>query len=211
MDNVLHMLQQHVTEERLLNSGPAEQMYKVSAIRFILCIEKDCNFLRTMIDARTNAYRMYSRLLINRDVEIRSIAWNTLYEVLQREPPKQKRLLGSFAIRAATDLTVKQFHLYCPQTEDALFNFLYRSLTTDEYCIADKREICELVLEKIPPRGGFYSDRFSYLRVLGKCMITVTRQLKVRSYFSSLFSSYLSLLLLFFYFYTTLSYLILDK
>ncbi|XP_011351393.2 thyroid adenoma-associated protein homolog isoform X2 [Ooceraea biroi] len=179
MDNMLHMLQQHLTEERLLKQGPGEQMYKVSVIRFILRVGEHSSFLQTMLDAQSNAHKIYSRLLIKRDVEIQSIAWNTLFEVLEREPQQQKQLLSAYAVRAAAGLTAERFYSYCPKTEDALFNFLYKSLMdTDEHCTAAKREICDLVLEKIPPCDGFYSDRFSYFRVLGKCMTTVIHELK---------------------------------
>jgi len=180
MDNMLYMLRQHLTEEHLLKQGPAKQMYKISVIRFILRIGENSNFLQTVLDTQSNAYKIYSHLLIKRDVEIQNIAWDSVFEVLQRESHQQRKLLSTYAIRAATDLIIKQPYPCCPTTEDALFNFLYKSLMdTDERYITDKREICNLVLEKMRPHNGFYSDRFNYLRLLGKCMTTVIHELKV--------------------------------
>jgi len=188
------MLQQHLTEEHLLKQGPGEQMYKISVIRFIVYVGENSNFLQTVLNTQSNAYKIYSHLLIKRDVEIQSIAWNSVFEVLQRESHQQKRLLSAYAIRTATDLIVKQFYPCCPTTEDALFNFLYKSLMdTDERCITDKHEICNLVLEKIHPCNGFYSDRFNYLRLIGKCMATVTHELKVLLIFQFFFLYFLFL------------------
>ncbi|EFN66762.1 Thyroid adenoma-associated protein [Camponotus floridanus] len=180
MENILHRLRQHLIEKDLLRRRPGEQMYKISAIKFILCVGKHSNFLQTMYNGQTEAFNIYSQLLIVPEAEIQSIAWSTIFEVLKKESCRQKKILSSYAIDAVADFT-KDLHKYNPKLQDTIFDFLYNCLVdANEYCIADKRKICNLVTRKMHSHdvSNIYSQRICYLRLLGKCMVILTHELK---------------------------------
>ncbi|XP_025991728.1 thyroid adenoma-associated protein isoform X2 [Solenopsis invicta] len=180
MKDILHMLQQHLVEKDLLREGPGEQMYKVSVIKFILCVERYSNFLQTVHDENSNAFKIYSRLLIVPEAEVQYIAWTTVSEVLKKESYQQRKLLSTYIIRAAADFA-KDLYKYNPKLQDAIFDFLYNSLMDkNECCFIDKREICNLVFREIHlcDVNNIYSQRVNYLRLLGKCMTTLTHELK---------------------------------
>jgi len=204
MEDILHILEQHLVEKDLLRQEPGEQMYKVSVIKFILCVEKHLNFLQTVHNGQSKAFNIYSQLLIIPEAEIQSTAWITVLEVLKKGSHRQRKLLGTYAIRAAVDFT-KDLYKYNPKLQDAVFDFLYNSLMdTNECCLNDKREICNLVLRKmhVHDARNIYSQRVNYLRLLGKCMTTLTHELKVcyfKFYFFFFLFSFLSLLLDIFY------------
>lgn len=181
MENILHKLRQHLIEKDLLRKRPAEQMYKISVIKFILCVGKYSNFLQTMYNEQSEAFNIYSQLLIVPEAEIQIIAWGTIFEVLKKESFQQRKILSIYAIDAVADFT-KDLHKYNPKLQDAIFDFLYNCLMdVNEYCIADKRKICNLVTRKIHSHdaSNIYSQRICYLRLLGKCMVTLTHELKV--------------------------------
>lgn len=193
MEDILHILQQHLIEKDLLRQGPGEQLYKVSIIKFILCVEKYSNFLQTVHNGQSEAFKIYSRLLIVPEAEIQSIAWITVSEILKKESYRQRKLLSTYAIRVAADFA-KDLYKYNPKLQDAIFDFLYNNLMDiNECCFIDKHEICNLVLRKIHlhDTSNIYSQRVNYLRLLGKCMTTLTHELKV----CLLFYSFLSFLL----------------
>lgn len=181
MEDILHILQQHLVEKDLLRQEPGEQMYKVSVIKFILCVEKHLNFLQIVHDGQSKAFNIYSQLLVIPEAEIQSTAWITVFGVLKKGSHRQRKLLSTYAIRTAADFT-KDLYKYNPKLQDAVFDFLYNSLMdTNECCLNDKREICNLVLRKIHVHDArnIYSQRVNYLRLLGKCMTTLTHELKV--------------------------------
>lgn len=188
MENILHTLQRHLIEEDLLKRGPGEQMYKVSAIKFLLYIGKCSNYLQEIYNGHSRAFRLYSRLLITPEAEIQSVAWSTIFETLKREKEsRQRELLSGYAIRVVADST-EDLYKYNPKLQDAIFDFLYNSLMNE--CVIDtfrdKSEICDLVLRKLHSHDASsnYSQRINYLRLLGKCIATLEdRELKVCSYF----------------------------
>ncbi|XP_011879410.1 PREDICTED: thyroid adenoma-associated protein homolog isoform X2 [Vollenhovia emeryi] len=180
MEDILHILQQHLVEKDLLRQEPGEEMYKVSAIKFILCVENRSNFLQTVHNGQSKAFSIYSQLLIVPEAETQSIAWSTVFEVLKKGSHRQRKLLSTYAIRAAADFA-KDLYKYNPKLQDAVCDFLYNSLMdTNECYLNDKREICNLVLRKmhLHDAKNIYSQRVNYLRLLGKCMTTLTHELK---------------------------------
>ncbi|TGZ53696.1 Thyroid adenoma-associated protein [Temnothorax longispinosus] len=182
MENILHILQQHLVEESLLRQEPGEQMYKVSIIRFILCVEKHSNFLQTVHNGRSKAFNIYSQLLIVSEAEIQSIAWTTVLEVLKKGSYEQRKLLSTYAIRVAADFT-RDLYLfkYHPRLQDAIFDFLYNSLMNANKCRLNKREICNLVKKMhylLDARNIYDAQRVSYLRLLGKCMTALSHEVK---------------------------------
>lgn len=181
MEDILRILQQHLVEIDLLRPEPGEQMYKMSVIKFILCVENHSNFLQTVHNGQSKAFNIYSQLLIVPEAEIQSIAWTTVFEVLKKGSHQQRKLLSTYTIRVAADFA-KDLYRYNPRLQDAIFDFLYNCLMdTDECCLNDKREICYLVLRKmhLHDTKNIYSQRVNYLRLLGKCMTTLTHELKV--------------------------------
>lgn len=185
MEDILHILQQHLVEKDLLRQGPGEQMYKVSVIKFILCVEKYSNFLQTVHNGESEAFKIYSRLLIIPEAEIQSIAWITVFEILKKESYRQRKLLSIYTFRATANFA-KDLYKYNPKLQDAIFDFLYNSLMDiNKCCLIDKREICNLVFRKIHlhDASNIYSQRVNYLRLLGKCMTTLIHELKVCSLF----------------------------
>ncbi|KAL0130897.1 hypothetical protein PUN28_002477 [Cardiocondyla obscurior] len=180
MKDTLCILQQHLIEKDLLREEPGEQMYKVSAIKFILSVEKFSNFLQVVHNGRSKAYDMYSQLLIIPEAEIQSIAWTTVFKILKKGSHEQRKLLSTYAIRLAADCA-KNLYKYNPKLQDAIFDFLYKILMkANKYCLNNKREICSLVLREMHLHDvtNVYSQRVSYLRLLGKCMTTITHELK---------------------------------
>lgn len=203
MEDILRILQQHLVEKDLLRQGPGEQMYKVSVIKFILCVEKYSNFLQMVHNGNSKAFNIYSRLLIVPEAEIQYIAWTTVSEILKKESYRQRKLLYTYIIRAAADFA-KDLYKYNPKLQDAVFDFLYNSLMDkNECCFIDKREICNLVLREMHLRdaNNIYSQRVNYLRLLGKCMTTLIHELKVCSLFYSFFRFSFFEFLYVFYFY----------
>jgi len=181
MEDILHILQQHLVEKDFLRQGPGEQMYKVSVIKFILRVGKYSNFLQTVHNEQSKTFNIYSRLLIVSEAEIQSVAWTTVFEILKEESYQQRKLLSTYAIRAAADFA-KDLYKYNPKLQDAIFDFLYNCLMdTNECCFIDKHEVCNLVLRKIHlhDASNIYSQRVTYLRLLGKCMTTLTHELQV--------------------------------
>jgi len=182
IEGILYILQQHLIEINLLKQGPGEQMYKISAIKFVLYVDKCSNILQTEFNGQCKAFHIYSQLLITPEAQIQSIAWTTIFDVLKREHCQQQRkLLNTYAIHIAANFTENLFK-YNPELQDAIFDFLYNSLIDINNCyIADKREICSLVMKKIQSRdtSNIYSQRVNYLRLLGKCMATLIHELKV--------------------------------
>lgn len=178
MEDILYILQGHLVAEDLLRQGPGEQMYKTSVIKFILSMAKYSSFLQKLHNERSNAFIIYSRLLIMPEAEIQSVAWTTVSEILKEDSYPQRKLLSTYAIRIITDFA-PDLYKYNPDLQDAIFDFLYNSLM-DERRVIDKREICNLVLTKIHlhDANNIYSQRVNYLRLLGKCMTTITRELK---------------------------------
>lgn len=176
-------MQQHLIETDLLKQEPGEQMYKISVIKYVLCVGKYSNILQTKLNGQSKAFHIYSQLLITPEAQIQSIAWTTISDVLKREHCQQQRkLLNTYAIRTAADLSENLFK-YNPELQDAIFDFLYNSLVDTNKCfIAEKREICSLVMKKIHSRdvSNIYSQRVNYLRLLGKCTATLIHELKVR-------------------------------
>ncbi|XP_012534366.2 thyroid adenoma-associated protein isoform X2 [Monomorium pharaonis] len=179
MEDILHILQQHLVEKDLLRQGPGEQMYKVSIIKFILCVERYSNFLQTAHNKNSKMYDIYPRLLIVPEAEIQYIAWTTVFEMMKKESYQQKKLLSTYTIRAAADFA-KDLYKCNPKLQDAVFDFLYNRLMDKNECFTGKREICNLVLREMHLRdaNNIYSQRVNYLRLLGKCMTTITYQLK---------------------------------
>jgi len=185
MEDILHILQQHLVEKDLLRQGPGEQMYKVSVIKFILRVGKYSNFLQMVHNEQSKAFNIYSRLLIVSEAEIQSVAWTTVFEILKEESYRQRKLLSTYAIHAAVDLA-ENLYKYNPKLQDAVFDFLYNCLMdTNECRFIDKHEVCNLVLRKIHlhDASNIYSQRVTYLRLLGKCMTTLTHELQVCSLF----------------------------
>lgn len=155
-------------------------MYKISVIKFILCVGKHSNFLQTIHNGQSEAFNIYSQLLIVPEAEIQSIAWATVFEVLKKESCWQRKL-STYVIGAVADFT-EDLHKYNPKLQDAVFDFLYNCLMdVNVCCIADKREICSLVMRKMHSHdaSNIYSQRICYLRLLSKCMVTLTHELKV--------------------------------
>lgn len=181
MEDILHVLQQHLVKKDLLRQEPGEQMYKVSVIKFILCVENYSNFLQTVHNERSKAFDIFSQLLIEPEAEIQSIVWTTVFKILKKGSHLQRKLLSAYTICVAADFS-KDLYKYNPRVQDAIFDFLYNILMdTDEYCLNDKYEICYLVLRKIHLHDtkDIYSQRVNYLRLLGKCMTTLIHELQV--------------------------------
>lgn len=181
MENILHRLRQHLIEKDLLRKRPGEQMYKMSVIKFILCVGKYSNFLQIMYNGQSEAFNIYSQLLIVPEAEIQSITWTTVFEILKTESCRQRKILTAYAIDAIVDFT-KDLHKYNPKLQDAIFDFLYNCLMgVNECCIVVKRKICNLVTRKMHSYdvNNIYSQRICYLRLLGKCMVTLIHELKV--------------------------------
>lgn len=190
MEDILHTLQQHLIEKDLLRQEPGEQMYKMSIIKFTLCVEKHSNFLQTVHNGQSKVFNIYSQLLIVPEAEIQSIAWTTVFEILKKESYRQRKLLSTYTISAAADF-VKDLYKYNPRLQDAVFDFLYNCLMdTNVCCLNDKHKICNLILRKMHlyDARNIYSQRVNYLRLLGKCMTTLTHELKVCSLFYSFLS-----------------------
>lgn len=179
MEDILHRLRQHLIEKDLLEKSPGEQMYKISVIKFILYVGKYSNFLQTMYNGQSEAFNIYSQLLIVPEAEIQSIAWTTIFKVFDKESHQQRKILIAYAIDVIADFA-KDLHKYNPKLQDAIFDFLYNCLMDVDKCIIDKREICNLVMRKIHSHDvdNIYSQRICYLRLLGKCMATLTHELK---------------------------------
>lgn len=159
-------------------------MYKVSAIKFILRMGNS-KFLQTMYNGSSIAFNIYSRLLIIPEAEIQSIAWTTVFEVIiKMKSYLQGELLSVFALHTAFYFA-DDLYKFNPNLQDAIFDFLYNSLTDIDEC-CDKCAICTLVLKKLylDDTNNIYSQRANYLRLLGKCM-TLTPEWKVRSLFYS--------------------------
>ncbi|KYQ58279.1 Thyroid adenoma-associated protein [Trachymyrmex zeteki] len=177
VEDILHILQQHLVKKDLLKQGPGEQMYKVSAIKFILRMGNS-KFLQTMYNGSSIAFNIYSRLLIIPEAEIQSIAWTTVFEVIiKMKSYLQGELLSVFALHTAFYFA-DDLYKFNPNLQDAIFDFLYNSLTDIDEC-CDKCAICTLVLKKLylDDTNNIYSQRANYLRLLGKCM-TLTPEWK---------------------------------
>lgn len=180
MEDMLHRLRQHLIEKDLLRQRLGEQMYKISVIKLILCVGKYSNFLQTMRNGQSEAFNIYSQLLIVPEAEIQSIAWTTVFEVLKKESCQQRKILTAYAIDVAN--FTHDLYKYNPKLQDAIFDFLYNCLMDVNECdIAHKREICSLVMRKMHSHdaSNIYSQRICYLRLLGKCMVTLIHELKV--------------------------------
>ncbi|XP_020280401.1 thyroid adenoma-associated protein homolog isoform X2 [Pseudomyrmex gracilis] len=180
MEDIRYILQQHLIEEDVLRQGPGEQMYKISALRFIFCVEKHTNFSQTMCNGQSTTFSIYSRLLIAPDAEIQSMAWNTIFEILKKESCQQRKLLCTHAIRVVAD-SIEDMYKYNPKLQDAIFDFLYNCITdTNVCCITDKRKVCSLILKKLHSHDAsdIYSQRVNYLRLLGRSMATLIHELK---------------------------------
>lgn len=185
MKHILHICQQHLMEKDLLKHEPGEQMYKVSMVKFILCLTKRTDFLRIVQGGQSKIFEIYSKLLIIPDAEIQNIAWTTVIEILNTESSRQQRkLLSNYAIRVVADF-VNDLYKYNPNLQDAIFDFLYNSLiyineSWDSDASFNKRQVCNLVMKiHVHDISSIYSERKNYLRLLGKCMTTLTHELKV--------------------------------
>lgn len=191
MKDILHTLQQYLIEEDLSKPRqpwPGEQMYKVSVIRLVLYVGKYSNFLQTAHNGQNKAFEIWSRLLVTPEAEVQSIAWSTVSEVLTGQDSEQRKLLGNYAILAATNFT-EDLHKYNPVMQDVLFDFLYNCLmNADEWFVADanhkKHDICILVLRRMHSHNAsnVYFQRINYLRLLGKCMTTLIHDITVCSF-----------------------------
>ncbi|XP_029175786.1 thyroid adenoma-associated protein isoform X2 [Nylanderia fulva] len=177
MEAIFHRLRQHLIEKNLLIQRPGEQMYKISVIKFILCVEKHSNFLQTICNGQSEAFNIYSQLLIVPEAEIQTIAWTTVFKVLKKESCQQRNILNTYTIDAVANFT-QDLYKYNPKLQDAVFDFLYNCL--NECDIGHKQEICNLVLRKMHSHdaNNIYSQRICYLRLLGKCMVTLIHELK---------------------------------
>ncbi|KYN05760.1 Thyroid adenoma-associated protein [Cyphomyrmex costatus] len=179
IEDILYILQKHLVDEDLLKRGPCEQMYKVSAIKFILRMENS-KFLQTVHNGQSIAFNIYSHLLVIPEAEIQSVAWTTVLEVIKAESYQQGKLLSAFALRTIADIA-DDLYKFNPNLQDAIFYFLYNSLTDKDGCyVIDKREICNLVFKKLylNDANNIYDQRANYLILLGKCMTTLTHELK---------------------------------
>ncbi|KAL6425099.1 hypothetical protein ACFW04_009413 [Cataglyphis niger] len=181
IEDILHRLRQHLIEKDLLRKRPGEQMYKISIIKFILCVGKNSNFLQTIHDGQSEALSIYSQLLIVPEAEVQSIAWATFFEVLKIEESDQQRMyLCACAIDALSKF--EDFHKYNPKLQDAIFDFLYNCLMDIDVChFADRHKICTLVLKimYLDDVNNVYSQRICYLRLLAKCLVTLPQELKI--------------------------------
>ncbi|XP_070171193.1 tRNA (32-2'-O)-methyltransferase regulator THADA isoform X4 [Polyergus mexicanus] len=181
IEDMLQRLRQHLIEKDLLRKRPGEQMYKISVIKFILCVEKNSNFLQTMYNGQSKALSIYSQLLIVPEAEIQSIAWTTFFEILKIEESDQQRM---YLCACATDALskFKDFHKYNPKLQDAIFDFLYNCLMDVDVChFANRHRICTLVLRimYLDDANHVYSQRICYLRLLAKCLVALPQELKI--------------------------------
>lgn len=161
-----------------MKQAPSEEIYKVSAVKLIVYMGKNCMFNITT--------RIHLHILTVPEPELQTIAWSTIIDVINGATcPHEKRLLNDRAIDVACN-SISHLPKYNPELQDAIFDFLYASLmymdksssTDDRY---DKQEICDLVLNKMRINNHRYSycERNSYLRLLGKSYGTLHCELKV--------------------------------
>ncbi|KAI4501053.1 hypothetical protein M0802_003856 [Mischocyttarus mexicanus] len=175
--NISSTLKRHVLEHNILKQAPSQEIYKVSAVKLIVFIGQHYMFNITA--------RIHLHILSVPELELQTIAWTTLIEVINGATcPHERRLLNDRAIDVACN-SLDYLPKYNPELQDAIFDFLYASLmfmdkssaTEDLY---DKQEICNLVLNKmrINIKKHTYCERRSYLRLLGKSYCTLHCELK---------------------------------
>lgn len=168
---MLNTVISHLLGEKL-KKGPAQELYKVSAIKFIRTIAKEISLIEQSILIKIYLYNL-------RIPEMQITIWSIIIEIINEMKNNEVSLLllnyGFNEIRNS----IKFLHKYNPELQDAMFDFLYNSLIyfnqIELFDFTKKINICKFVLNEIRPKNNknSYYERDCYLRLLGKSYVTL--------------------------------------
>lgn len=168
---MLYTVISHLLGEKL-KQGPARELYKLSVIRFIRSIARETSLIQQSIVIKICLHNL-------KVPEMQIAAWSIVSEIINEVKYSDvlQTLLnyGFYEIRNS----IECFHKYSPELQDAIFDFLYSSLTcinqTESSDFMRRIDICKFVLNEIrlqDNKSGYY-ERDCYLRLLGKSYVTL--------------------------------------
>ncbi|XP_024228458.1 thyroid adenoma-associated protein homolog [Bombus impatiens] len=168
---MLYTVISHLLGEKL-KQGPAREVYKLSVIRFIRSIARETSLIQQSIVIKICLHNL-------KVPEMQIAAWSIISEIINevkyRDVLQTLLNYGFYEIRNS----IECFYKYSPELQDAIFDFLYSSLTcinqTESSDFMRRIEICKFVLNEIrlqDNKSGYY-ERDCYLRLLGKSYVTL--------------------------------------
>ncbi|XP_017767432.1 PREDICTED: thyroid adenoma-associated protein homolog [Eufriesea mexicana] len=167
---ILHMVTSHLLHEELKH-GPARELYKLSVIKFIRSIAEETSLIQHSIVTGIYLHNL-------RSPETPITIWSTIIEIINEVKYNDiSEQLLNYAFNEIRN-SIRYFHKYSPELQDAMFDFLYNSLMyVNQIESADfmRNDICEFVLNEIrlkDNKSGYY-ERDCYLRLLGKSYVTL--------------------------------------
>ncbi|XP_017883798.1 thyroid adenoma-associated protein homolog [Ceratina calcarata] len=168
---ILDTLISHLLHDKL-KQGPARELYKLSAIKFIRSIAWETSLIQQYTPVRIYLHNL-------RVPETQIVAWSTLAEIISKlKYHDVSVLLITYAANEVRNFK-QYFRKYSPELQDAIFDFLYDSLMylnrIQSPSFTERKNICKLVLNEIRQydNENGYSERDSYLRLLGKSYVTL--------------------------------------
>lgn len=168
---MLNTVISHLLGEKL-KEGPAQELYKVSAIKFIRTIAKKTSLIQQSTLIKIYLYNL-------RVSEMQIIIWSIIIEIINEMKNNEiSLLLLNYGFNEIHN-SIKFLHKYNPELQDAMFDFLYNSLIYfNQIELSDFTKIiniCKFVLNEIRPKNNKsnYYERDCYLRLLGKSYVTL--------------------------------------
>lgn len=164
------MVTSHLLREELKH-GPAREVYKLSVIKFIRSIAEETSLIQRSIVTELYLHNL-------RSPETPITVWSTIIEIINEVKYNDiSEQLLNYAFNEIRN-SIRYFHKYSPELQDAMFDFLYDSLMyVNRIDSSDsiRNDICEFVLNEMRLKGnksGYY-ERDCYLRLLGKSYVTL--------------------------------------
>ncbi|XP_034189800.2 thyroid adenoma-associated protein homolog [Osmia lignaria lignaria] len=160
---VLHLLQP------TLKQGPARELYQISIIKLIRGVAE-----RNRLIPQNLLTAIYINSLKMPETQI--VAWSTVTKIIsEMQQDTMSMELLNYGIDEIRN-SIQNLHRYSPELQDALFDFMYSSLTylnKFELSSIQKMDICKFVLNevRVNKKKNTYCERDCYLRLLGKSYV----------------------------------------
>lgn len=173
------MLISHIVEEEKVKEGPMRGDYRISIIEFVESIRKETRLISQCVPVT-----IYFHSLINSEMQV--VTWFAITNIINETRSRLSVLLLKYSINVIYN-SIQDIHKYSPELQDAMFNFLYSSLTNfnqfDSSCVREV-DICKLILNelRLNDNKNIYRERDSYLRLLGKSYVTLISSTGVSMY-----------------------------
>ncbi|XP_076246897.1 thyroid adenoma-associated protein homolog isoform X2 [Calliopsis andreniformis] len=167
---LLHTLVPHLVKGEKLKQGPAQDEYMVSVLKFLHSVAKE-----SILISENLSVSIYSQSLVI--PETRVVAWSAITDIINEMSSTISLPLLKYAVNLIYD-SKQDIHRYNPEVQDAMFNFLYNSLTflnqSDSSCVRNM-DIGKFVLNDLRSNDNenLYRERDSYLRLLGQSYVTI--------------------------------------